>query len=524
MTTHEMKIKIQTGYVLGRESEGVLSFKGIPYAAPITGLNRWLPPQPPLAFDDVLDAGDYGQICLQDISMPPMKLFPKAARIFLKTTAENSGWEQGANCLNLNIWTTNRSTSDKRPVMVFIHGGGLSLGSSVSPFYDGTALAKKGVVFVTLNYRIGTMGFLAGDGLFEGDVLKGNRGFMDQVAALEWVKENIAQFGGDPNNVTVLGQSGGGTSVWALLASPKTEGLIHKAIIQSGPVNMISIEDQLKLTREVLKQLKIQEGDVNALASIPNKKITGMIMQKTLMKRGKSFGEMSLTKLPTTGAYGTEFLPDDILPALEMGKARDIDILIGSCRHDGRASAIANPLPKLRAIKMMNEFVGGMIAPTKEGRKEILEKYKSIMPEDSNYIINEQIQTDALYRMRALKAASIHSRTSASKTYVYQFNWESPVADGKLGAIHGLEIPFAFNNLKLSSELIGDISDIESAQPLATAMSDAWVTFARKGNPASDLLPDWPEYNEETRKTMFFDSNCKIVSDPDSEMRKVWAD
>jgi carboxylesterase type B len=519
MTTHE--IKIQTGYVLGRESEGVLSFKGIPYAAPIAGLNRWLPPQPPLAFDGVFDASNYGQICPQNVSLPPMWLFPKAAKIFLKTTAQNIGWEQGANCLNLNIWTTNGSTSDKRPVMVFIHGGGLSLGSSVSPWYDGTALAKKGVVFVTLNYRIGTMGFLAGDGLFEGDVLRGNRGFMDQVAALEWIKDNIAQFGGDPNNVTVLGQSGGGTSVWALLASPKTEGLIHKAIIQSGPINMISIEDQLKLTKEVLKKLKIQEGDVNALASIPNEEITGSIMQKTLMQRGKSFGEMSLTKLPTTGAYGTEFLPDDILPALEIGKANNIDILIGSNRHDGRASSIGNPLPKLWSIKMMNEFVGGMIAPTKEGRKEIFEKYKSIMSKDSSYTINEQIQTDALYRMRAIKAASIHSRTSASKTYVYQFNWESPVVDGKLGAIHGLEISFAFNNLKLSSELIGNI---DSAQPLATAMSDAWVTFARKGKPVSDLLPDWPEYDEETRKTMFFDTNCKIVSDPDSEMRKIWAD
>jgi carboxylesterase type B len=522
MTTHE--IKIQTGTVSDKESEGVFSFKGIPYAAPLTGLNRWLPPQPPLAFEGVLDASDYGQICPQDVSMPPLKLFPKAARVFLKTTSENTGWEQGPNCLNLNIWTGSTNPTDKRPVMVFIHGGGLSLGSSVSPFYDGTALAKKGVVFVTLNYRIGTMGFLAGDGLFEGDVLNGNRGFMDQAAALVWVRDNIAQFGGDPDNVTVLGQSGGGTSVWALLASPKTEGLIHKAIIQSGPVNMISIQDQLKLTRDVLKQLKIEEGDVDALATIPDEKITGMIMQKTLMKKGNPFGEMSLTKLPTTGAYGTAFLPDDILPALEIGKARHIDILIGSCRHDGRASSIANPLPKLRAIKMMNNFVGGMIAPTKEGRKEIVEKYKSIMPEDSSYIINEQIQTDALYRMRALKAASIHSRTSASKTYVYQFNWESPVVDGKLGAIHGLEIPFAFNNLELSSELIGDISDIESAQPLATAMSDAWVTFAQKGTPSSDLLPDWPEYNEESRKTMFFDSNCKIVSDPDSEMRKVWAD
>lgn len=395
------------------------------------------------------------------------------------------------------------------------------MGSSVSPWYDGTALAKKGVVFVTLNYRIGTMGFLAGDGLFEGDVLNGNRGFMDQVAALEWVKDNIAQFGGDPDNVTVLGQSGGGTSVWALLASPKTEGLFHRAIVQSGPVNMVSIDDQLKLTREVLRQFEIQGGDVDALAAIPDKEITGPIMQKTLMQRGKSFGEMSLTKLPTTGAYGTEFLPDDILPALESGKASGIDILIGSNLHDGRASAIGNPLPALWAIKAMNKFVGGMIAPTKEGRKEIFEKYESIMPEDSSYTVNEQIQTDALYRMRALKAAGIHSRTSTGKTYVYQFNWESPVADGKLGAIHGLEISFAFDNLKLSSELVGDAAP---AQPLATAMSDAWVTFARNGKPVSDLLPDWPEYDEGTRETMFFDSDCQIVSDPDSEMRKIWED
>jgi para-nitrobenzyl esterase len=172
----------------------------------------------------------------------------------------------------------------------------------------------------------------------------------------------------------------------------------------------------------------------------------------------------------------------------------------------------------------MNKFIGGMIAPTKEGRKEIFAKYKAIMSMDSSYTINEQIQTDALYRMRSIKAASIHSRTSGGKTYVYQFNWESPVADGKLGAIHGLEIPFAFNNLKLGAELIGNNDDIDSAQSLATAMSDAWVAFAWKGQPVSDSLPEWPEYNEETRQTMIFDSNCKVVSDPNSEMRKIWED
>ncbi len=514
-----MKVQVKTGSMLGRESAGVLNFKGIPYAAPISGLNRWLPPQPPLAFDGVFDASDYGHICPQNVSIPPMWLFPKLARIFLKTLTQNISTTQGENCLNLNIWTASKHENQRRAVMVFIHGGGLSLGSSVSQMYDGSSLAKKGIVFVTLNYRIGTLGFLSGDGLFQGDVLKGNRGFMDQVAALEWVQENIAQFGGDPDNVTIVGSSGGGTSAWALLAAPKSEGLFHRAIVQSGPVNMIPIADQLKLGKAVLKKLNIEEGDIDALAAIPDSKITGPVMQKILMQRGEPFGKMSLTKLPTTGAYGTEFLPDDIFQALEMGKARNIDILVGSNHHDGRASAIGMPLPKTWSIKLMNWFIAGMIDPTKEGRKKIIKMYKSVMSKDSDYTVNEQIQTDALYRMRGIKAAEIHSRTASANTFMYQFNWESPVAEGELGAIHGLEIPFVFNNLKLCPELTGNA---DAAQPLASAMSDAWVSFAKTGKPTSELLPEWPKYNQESRNTMFFDSQCEVVSDPDGEIRKIW--
>lgn len=521
MTSRAVRIELRDGDVLGRESDGVSSFKGIPYAGPISGLNRWLPPQPSLLRESELDASDYGPICPQDISVPPLWLFPKAAKVFLETTSQNISLEQGPGCLNLNIWTAGQDASDKRPVIVFIHGGGLSIGSSVSPWYDGSGLAKKGAVFVTLNYRLGTMGFLAGDGLFDGDVLAGNRGFMDQVAALKWVQENIAAFGGDPDNVTVLGQSGGGTSVWALLASPHSEGLIHKAIVHSGPINMISIEDQMKLSRAVLKKLGIAEGDVAALGSIEDQKVTGAIMQKLLMQPGGDFGEMSATKLPTTGAYGTEFLPQDVLPALEAGAARKIDVLLGSNRHDGRASTIALPMPKAVSSRIMNWFVAGLIAPTKEGRKEVLARYKAVMPNASGAAIQEQIQTDALYRMRSIEAASILSRSSESNTYLYQFNWESPVADGKLGAIHGLEIPFALDNLQRSSTLVGDR---EAAQPLASAMSDAWLSFAATGQPSADALPDWPAYEEGRRRTMLLDSNSEVVSDPDEEMRKIWWD
>lgn len=515
-----IRVKIDQGIVCGKKDNGICTFKGIPYAAPLKGINRWLPPKSPIPFNEEFDATKYGEICPQYTATVPGWMLPKAGKTLKVMMDDVYKHPQGENSLNLNIWTPEINTKKPLPVIVFIHGGGLSLGSGADPYFDGTNISKQGVVFVNFNYRLGMMGFLAGDGLFKEDILAGNRGFMDSLAVLKWVNQNIAQFGGDVNNITIAGQSGGGTAVWALLASPKSKGWIHKAIVMSGPINMVPIEDQLKVTRDVLKKLNVPLGDDIALANVSDKKAKSSLLQTQLFaKFGDAYGEMSRTKLPTTGAYGTDFLPDDILIALKKGVSNNIDVLIGSCKNDGRVGYLAMPFPNYLGIRLLNYMIAGMIAPTKRERKEILKKYKKAMPDSSCTLIQEQIQTDALYRIRALKAAEIHSRHKKGKTYVYQFNWVSPILGGKLGAIHALDVAFALDNLKISEPLIGNLS---SAQPLATGMSQAIVSFIKTGIPMAPSLPAWPEYDETTRKTMVFDKESKIVTDLDSEIRKIW--
>lgn len=521
MNLKSIELKTTMGTLKGLDLDGVYCFKGIPYADNLTGLNRWLPPQPVKPWNGTLDTTDFGEICPQNIALPPLWIMPKKGKILLEPMVELANKTQGPNCLNLNLWTPEIKPNKKLPVMLFIHGGGLSMGSSTEDVFDGTETAKKGIIFISINYRLGTMGFLAGDGLFDGDTLKGNRGFMDAIEALKWVKQNISDFGGDKNNVTVVGQSGGATSLWSILASPASEGLFHRAIFQSGPINMVPIDDQLKLTEVVLKKLKIKKGDTKALANIPTDKIKGSIMQGALTAPGKDFGEMSQTKLPTTGAYGTDYLPLDILDALKAGHNKHVDILVGSNLNDGRASSIGIPFPRFIGIKMMNSYINGMIGKTKKERKEKVKHYREIMKGTSEADVQEQIQTDALYRMRGIKAAEIHSKHKESNTYMYQFNWKSPALGGVFGALHGIELGFVFNNLKALQSLIGDPVE---PQPLADAMSDAWVSFVKNGKPESSSLPSWNQYNTDTRETMFFDRECTIENDPDSELRKLWID
>jgi carboxylesterase type B len=520
MHEETVEVRIAQGQLRGSAEGGIWSFKGIPYAAPLVGLNRWRPPRPRGSFPGAFDATNFGDICPQYQGTVPSWLLPKAGKALMQMMKNVETHRQGPDALNLNVWTASLNEGERLPVMVLIHGGGRSLGSGADPILNGRRLARQRVVVITLNYRLGMMGFLTGDGLFEDDVLVGNRGFMDILAALEWVRDNVAQFGGDPGNVTIVGQSGGGTAVWALLASPTSEGLFHRAICMSGPINMVSIDDQLKLTRDVLTKLKVPVGDAQALANLGDQQTKSAIAQTLLFtKRGGPYGDMSRTKLPATGAYGTKFLPNDVLQALEIGRAKNVDIMIGSCKHDGRIAYVALPLPATLGIRLMNYMVAGMIAPDREGRSKVRKKYRAIMSGASTALIEEQIQTDALYRIRGLKAAAIHARHKRGRTFVYQFNWESPVADGALGALHGMDISFALDNLELSRAITGEVAP---AQFLATAMSGAFVAFARTGQPEAPGLPAWPGYDEELRQTMLFDQRIEAAQDPGGAMRRVW--
>ena len=517
------EVALGNGLIRGESGDGIYSFKGIPYAAPIEGINRWLPPKPPAALAGTFDATRYGASAPQKVPSAPEWLMPKAGVAMMKMLDGMA--DPGPDCLSLNVWTPAEPSvsDDKLPVMVWIHGGGLASGGSSLASMDGTRLAKRGnVVVVSVNYRLGGIGFLAGDVLFDDDVCVGNRGFMDVVAALKWVHANIAQFGGDPDNVTVVGQSAGGTCVWALLSSPTSKGLFHRAMVMSGPIVMIDIADHHKFTVDVLKAMKVPVGDVEALARVSNDVIVGTKMQTMLYRRGEPYGEMSRIRLPAAGAYHTEFMPEDVLVAMANARARNIDLLVGNCRHDGRVAVLAMPLPKLLAIQIGNSMFNGLIGNTKADRKALLAEYKSALPDSDGYSVLERIQSDALYRMRSTRAAEIQSGTSSGKTYMYQFEYETKGINGAFGAFHGFDSAFMFNNLSTLGACLGDESDVAEAQALADSITDAWAAFARTGVPASSGLPEWPEFDAERRQTMMLNARSEVVGDPDSHIREIW--
>ena len=517
-------VAVNDGLIRGQFADGVHSFKGIPYAAPIEGINRWLAPKPPPRLAGTFDATQFGPSAPQNVPSVPGWLMPKAGAAMMAMLGGMT--EPGSDCLSVNIWTpTEASASDEKlPVIFFIHGGGLASGGSSPPSADGGALAKRGdVVVVSINYRLGGIGFLAADGLFDGDdVCVGNRGFMDVVAALQWVQDNIEPFGGDPNNVTVVGQSAGGTCVWALLSSPKSEGLFHRAVVMSGPIVMIDIADHRKFTPDVLKAMKVPVGDVEALAEVSNDVIVGSKMQTMLYRRGEPYGEMSRIRLPAAGAYHTEFMPDDVLVAMSNARVRNIDLLVGNCRHDGRVAVLPMPLPKLLAIQIGNSLFHGLIGNTKVERKALIAEYKSALPDSASYTVLERIQSDALYRMRSIQAAEIHSHASNAKTYMYQFEYETQGLKGAFGAFHGFDAAFMFNNLSTLGACLGDENDVAEAQAFANTITDAWAAFARTGVPAASGLPEWPEFDAERRQTMMLNARSEVVGDPDGHIRRIW--
>lgn len=504
------------GSVLGLENSGVHVFKGIPYAASIDGLRRWLPPQAPPKVPEAIDARAFGPTCPQPKLAGPRWLLGEAGAAYLQILEDTE--PQGAGCLNLNVWTPSLDPAAALPVMVWIHGGGLTVGSSRFPETDGAALARKGVVVVSLNYRLGAFGFLAGEGLFPGELCIGNRGFMDQIAALTWVRDHIRAFGGDPKAVTLFGQSAGGTSVATLLASPRSEGLFERAIIQSGPLLDAPAEDCAAFTRDVLRAIGLPILNARALAGLPDHKLLGALTHGLLLRRGQPYGALSRTRMPFVAARGTAFLPRGVLAALAIGAARGIDVMVGTTRDEARASAVAVPGPEAFSVSLVNRVIAGLIGSDRRSRSELRKRYRALMPGAAARRIEERVQTDALFRIRLIRAAERHS-AAGGRTYMYRFDWRSPAFKGVYGAIHALDVPFVFDNLDRAPHLIGDLS---AAQPLADAMSDAWVNFARTGVPGSPLLPAWPRYDAVERKTMIFDRRCRVASDPDGATRAIW--
>ncbi len=488
-------VQTAQGAVRGAMEEGVVSFKGIPYAAPPFGPNRFKVPQPHAAWEEVREATEYGA------TVPKPPYFPPFDAILPEPAIP------GEDCLNLNIWTPNLETSGL-PVMVWIHGGAFANGTGAISIYNGARFARDGVVCVTINYRLGVDGFLfMGDGI-------GNLGLLDQIAALNWVKENIKAFGGDPDNVTIFGESAGGMSVTTLLSMPHTKGLFRRVIAQSGAGHHVLSP----ATAQRVGQYLAEKLNVPATREAIGAASVEQVLQAQVELSGDAFGNPDPVKWGEVAANLMPFEPvvdGDILPArpiesIAAGVGAGVDVLIGSNTEEERLFLVPNT-----AINYINEDVlKGTIAAYGLPLEETLATYGENRPGATSGELFEAILTDWFFRVPAIRVAEARNKEGSGATYMYEFAWRSPQYDGQLGACHALEIGFAFDTLDKEDNL--PLTGPNPPQQLADTMHAAWVAFAKTGNPG------WSQYDLDNRPTMRFDTNSEVVNDPRAAARALW--
>jgi para-nitrobenzyl esterase len=479
-------VKIRHGEVRGSAADGVNSFKGIPYASPPFGANRLRPPQPVEPWSGVRDALTYGPTTPQ----PPVP--PSVAALIPNPAIP------GEDCLNLNIWSPDLGSAGL-PVMVWIPGGMFEFGTGA--VYDGSHFARDGIVCVTINYRVGAEGFLY---LGEGNA---NLGLLDQVAALAWVRENIAAFGGDPGNVTIFGESAGAMSVGTLLSMPRADGLFRRAIAQSGAAHhVISAVTARRVGQHLAEKLGV-EATREAIVAVPVDRM--LRAQAELMADLVAHpdperwgGEVVTTLLPWQPAIDGDVIPAPPLDRIAAGAGAGIDVMVGTNTDEHRLFLVAGGAIDQVTAEALARAVAAYGLPV----EATLTAYRDLLA---------AIHTDWWWRIPAIRLADAHVK-STSATYMYEFAWRSPQFNGLLGACHGLEIPFVFDTLGNGSGPLGPLLGADPPQQLADTMHAAWVAFATNGDCS------WPKYDLSRRATMRFDITSEVVDDPRSAERALW--
>lgn len=460
-------VKTESGMVSGT-GDDVRAFKGIPYAAPPTGELRWKPPQPPKPWGGIRNAAEFGAPCPQP---PTLKMAP-----------------QSEDCLTLNIWTAAKKPGPKLPVMVSIHGGGFIGGWSGMPMYDGSGLARQGVVYVSLNYRLGVLGFLAHPDLSREshDSTSGNYALLDQIAALRWVQRNIGAFGGDPRQVTIVGQSAGGTAVCLLIASPLARGLFQRAIAESaqGLYLPISHRDRTWFGNPPAERMGQRVGnDIAELRALPAQKLLDRLSSDPAMPKSAEFQPI------VDGLV----LPDDPAAIYESGRALRIPVIAGTDSDDGFAFILSQPVRTIAQYQAFLKMRFGHDA----GRA--LELYPAVSDTEARNAAR-QIYTDAnfLFGTRSMLLAMARDHQPLYWYYFTRFEDQSRKLKAP-GAIHGAELRYVFGGLTRSlftntpfQALLGEPTFDDTDKMIAQAMNGAWVRFANTGNPNGKGLPHWP--------------------------------
>jgi para-nitrobenzyl esterase len=480
------------GRVRGVRNGEIRVFKGIPYGESTAGRNRFMPPVKKAPWTGTRDALTFGP-------SSPQPDIP----------AGSPG--NGEDCLVLNVFTPGVGDNRKRPVMVWLHGGGFRNGSGSTPVLDGSSLAQsQDVVVVTLNHRLNVFGFTSLAPLIGADFAEsGTVGMMDLVVALEWVRDNIGQFGGDPGLVTIFGQSGGGRKVATLMAMPSAKRLFHRAIIESGAVlRLTAPEDGQRQTGMLLAELGLKPNQARELQSVPLERLVAAsaVVNDKFVMREPGMTENS----PTVGSKVIPSHPwDPAAPALSA----NIPLLIGYARTE--ETWYDRPTPEKLALDEagLKQRVAERLAASPD---RMIEAFRNAHPEATPWDLWILIASEHPRGAYARETAKRKAAQGGAPVYLYRFDWETPEGGGHMRSPHTIEIPFVFNNIRIAGPLISKRPD---AYALAEKVSASWAAFARTGNPNIPQLPKWPVYSAATRDTLHFNNEIRVEKDPDQGPR-----
>jgi para-nitrobenzyl esterase len=498
-------VQTTSGKVRSTVEDKVQCFKGLPYGASTGGERRFMPPAKPESWTGVRDAFELGPRSPQLISSFRGAVIP-----------EFEGMDRmeamGEDCLRLNVWTASADRAAKRPVMVWLHGGGYTSGSGGFVCYDGVQLAKKhDVVVVTVNHRLTAVGYLYLEGFGSQFAGSSNLGQLDIVAALEWVRDNIAAFGGDPGNVTIFGQSGGGGKVSTLMAMPAAKGLFHRAVVESGAaIKGVSHEAAMKSTTAFLARLNLKPEQAGELRKLP--------LDKLLAASAAGAGA------PGTGGpinfapvVDGRTLPTDPFDPAAPELSATVPLLIGTVETE--VTFFPNqPLDPIDDAGLKTHLKETLRRVSDTQIDKVIAAYKAGRPHASNTDLLLIIASDATFRTGVVTETERKAAQGKAPVYQYYFTWRTPVRDGKLRTPHAIEIPFVFDNVDATTAFTGSGP---GRHELATRISTAWTSFARTGNPNCKELPTWKPFDTTQRATMVLNNECKLVNNPNGAEQAV---
>jgi para-nitrobenzyl esterase len=504
MTDNRAIANTKYGKLEGSFENGMYVFKGIPYATQPVGDLRWLPPQPLKKWDGVIAAKKYG--CIS-----PQNVMPMAGTI---PGMPDFSQDQDEGCLYMNIWTPGLDDA-KRPVIFWIHGGAFIIGAGNELFLESGVLVKRGdIVLVSINYRMGAFGFMNLKEITGGKIpATGNEGLLDQIAALEWVQDNIAAFGGNPDNVTVAGFSAGGMSIGDLLGMPKARGKFCKTMNRSGSTNTVTpLKSAVDGAEQFLKVLNISPKDTNALRSLSTKQLLDAQEKLGVLMR-ESKGALT----PFAPVVDGDVMPDFPINLIKKGSAKNIIVMAGNTLDELKMSTGMDPnmrnldeaglLNRIKALVPV-EMAPGLIEVYREALKK---RGSSASPLD----ILGTVSSDLMFRVPTIRLVEAQ-RDNGAPSYNYYFTYKSPAMGGILGAMHGLDSPFLFGALE--KDFTGNGPE---PQDLALKMQDSCIAFVHTGDPSCKTAGKWPVYGKD-RQTMIWDINPHVEAAPYEPERKVW--